>query len=89
MMKKDKRIITNPMIAKVSVFLAPSTAFGSPLDVMSLIPEMRMKKRATTPAKSSAARTRFSKTTGTHFSVATVSTIHPGSDSHFLNKSID
>lgn len=47
---KDKSTTTRPIIAKVKVFLAPSTCFGSPPDVINLIPEKRIKKIETTAA---------------------------------------
>lgn len=47
---KDKSMTIKPMIAKVRVFLAPSTCFGSPPEVRNLIPEKSIKKRAATAA---------------------------------------
>jgi len=85
MMKKERRMMQSPIMAKVSVFFAPSTCLGSPPEVTSLIAEMIIKKRATTPANISAARTIFSKTTGIHFSVAISFTIQPGILDQSLN----
>ena len=70
MMKKERRMIASPMIAKVSVFFAASTCLGSPLEVISLIPEMMIKKSATIPANMSAALITFSKTIGIQSKVA-------------------
>lgn len=38
-MPNELRTITRPIMAKVSILLAPSTFLGSPPDVTKLIPE--------------------------------------------------
>lgn len=68
---KEKRIIKSPIIAHVAVFLAPSTCFGSPPEVMNLIPESIMKNTAAVPARISAQFTTFLKMIGRHWRVAT------------------
>lgn len=50
-MVKEISITTRPIMAKVRVFLAPSTCFGSPPDVRNFMPEKNTKKRATTVEK--------------------------------------
>lgn len=72
------------MMAKVRVCLAAPIAFGSPPDVIILIPESMIKMSAMTPANMSAARTRFSKTIGTQSSDAIFS-VPLRHESHSLN----
>lgn len=54
MMTKAKRTIIKPIMAKVSVFLAPSTLTGSPPEVKNLIPDQTIKIMVSTPAKGTA-----------------------------------
>jgi len=70
---KEKRIIKSPIIAHVTVFLAPSTCFGSPPEVINLIPEKIIKNTAAVPARINAQLITFLKMIGIQLSVATPS----------------
>lgn len=66
----ERRISTSPIIAKVKVFLAPSTCFGSPPEVRNLIPAKKTKKRATTPASPKSQLSTKETITGMQLNVA-------------------
>jgi hypothetical protein len=52
--KNESKIKTSPKMAKVRIFLLANTVFGSPPDVVSLIPANIIRKTANTPANTSA-----------------------------------
>lgn len=62
---KDIKIKISPIIDQVIVFLAPSVLFGSPPEVINLIPPNIIKITATIPAKRISHVTRLVKIMGT------------------------
>src|SRR5258706_13167798 len=68
---KDAKITINPITANITVFLAASTPFGSPPEVINFIPPKIIKITETAPAKTIAQLIKLAITRGRQSNVAT------------------